>query len=426
MKALRWLLYLLVLLLLMGLILPTKTQLQRSVTVAATAAETFAYLENMRNFNNWSPWHALDPDTRYEFSGPESGVGAKMAWASDDEHVGQGSQEITNVVPGERIDVALDFVDMGTASASYLVSDAGEGKSTVVWAFEEDHGWSLTGRYMGFFMLDYFLGPMYEQGLASLKQQLEAAPLVMPEVSRDITTEEISYQVDGESFTGYLAHPAEGGPQPAVLVVHEWWGHNDYARHRAEMLAREGYTAFALDMYGTGKQADHPDDAMAFMNAVFAKEGAALARFTAALELVKAHKTVDPERVAAIGYCFGGATVLNMARAGLDLDGVASFHGTLATQSPARPGEITARVQVYHGNADPFVPPEQVAAFKQEMSAAGVLYDFVGYDGVKHAFTNPAADSKAEKFDMPVAYDPQADADSWQRMLKFFEEIFKN
>jgi dienelactone hydrolase len=241
-----------------------------------------------------------------------------------------------------------------------------------------------------------------------------------------LRTEVVEYRLGDETFSGYLAwDDAVEGKRPGVLVVHEWWGHNPYARRRAEMLAGLGYTAFALDMYGGGRLAEHPDEAKAFMSAVTSNMPAAEARFGKALEVLQRQDTVDPERVAAIGYCFGGGMVLHMARAGMDLDGVASFHGSLGTQSPAQPGSVKASVLVLNGAADPFVPPEQVQAFEQEMRAAGVDFTLVNYPGVKHSFTNPDADSFGKQFDMPLAYDAAADADSWEQLQAFLKKIFR-
>ncbi|WP_455234867.1 dienelactone hydrolase family protein [Thiogranum longum] len=241
----------------------------------------------------------------------------------------------------------------------------------------------------------------------------------------EIQTREVTYQVGGSEFTGYLAYDdALSGKRPGVLVVHEWWGHNAYARKRAEMLAQLGYTALALDMYGTGKVAEHPDDAKKFMQAVTSNMPEAQKRFTAARNLLSEQDTVDSSQIAAIGYCFGGGMVLNMARAGMDLDGVVSFHGSLGTQTPAQAGQVKARVLVLTGADDPFIPPQQVQGFEQEMKAAGVDYEVHSYPGVKHSFTNPDADSFAERFDMPLAYDEAADKDSWQRMQVFLKSVF--
>lgn len=238
---------------------------------------------------------------------------------------------------------------------------------------------------------------------------------------------EIVYHVGDNEFTGYLVYDdAIEGKRPGVLVVHEWWGHNAYARKRADMLAREGYTAFALDMYGTGKVADHPDDAKAFMQAVTANMPEAERRFDKAKALLQQQPTVDADHIAAIGYCFGGGIVLHMARAGEDLDGVVSFHGSLGTEVPARKGEVKARVLVFTGAADPFAPPQVVAGFEKEMQAAGADYRVVSYPGVKHSFTNPEADGFAQRFGMPLAYDKHADEDSWKQTGEFFTEIFSD
>lgn len=237
---------------------------------------------------------------------------------------------------------------------------------------------------------------------------------------------EVSYQAGDTTLKGYLASdPAQKGPRPGILVVHEWWGHNDYARKRARMLAEMGYTALAVDMYGDGKQATHPEDAGKFAGEVAKNAPLAKARFLAALELLRAQPGVTAKNVAAIGYCFGGGVVLNMARMGVDIAGVASFHGSLGTQQPAQKGEVKAKVLVLNGDDDPFVKPEQITAFKKEMQDAGVDFEFVGYPGAKHAFTNPEADSFGQKFKLPLAYSAEADRASWAKMQAFFEDIFR-
>ena len=241
----------------------------------------------------------------------------------------------------------------------------------------------------------------------------------------DVRGEEVTYSAGDTVLKGYIAWDAsKQGPRPGVIVVHEWWGHNEYVRERARMLAEEGYTALALDMYGDGKQATHPDDAKKFMMESINNADAAGARFQAAYELLQKHATTDPSKVAAIGYCFGGAVVLHMARYGMDLDGVASFHGNLATETPAKPGAVTAKVLVLHGADDPFVPAEQVDAFKKEMDAAGADYKFVEYPGAVHAFTNPAATENGKKFGLPLAYDEKADEQSWAELQRFLEALF--
>ncbi len=242
-----------------------------------------------------------------------------------------------------------------------------------------------------------------------------------------LKSEEIVYRVGDNDFTGYLVYDdAVKGKRPGVLVVHEWWGLNDYARKRADMLAKLGYTAFALDMYGTGKVADHPDDARSFMQAVTGNMPEAEKRFDKAKSILQQQPTVDASHIAAIGYCFGGGIVLHMARVGDDLDGVVSFHGSLSTDVPAQKGKVKARVLVFTGAADPFAPPEVVSAFAQEMQRAGVDYQLISYPGAKHSFTNPDADKFGERFGMPLAYDKHADEDSWERTRTFLAQIFKN
>jgi dienelactone hydrolase len=190
------------------------------------------------------------------------------------------------------------------------------------------------------------------------------------------------------------------------------------------MLAKEGYVALAVDMFGDGRTAQHPKDAGAFAGEVMKNKAVAEARFNAALQFIRQQPMVDGARVAAIGYCFGGGVVLHMARLGADLRGVASFHGSLATDTPAKVGAVKARVLVFNGEADAMIPAEQVAAFREEMTKAGADLRYVGYPGVKHSFTNPDADNYAKKFGLPVAYDRKADRDSWSQTLTFLREVF--
>lgn len=238
-------------------------------------------------------------------------------------------------------------------------------------------------------------------------------------------TEEIQYTVDGESFTGYLAYDETiEGKRPAILLVHEWWGLNDFTREEAERLAAEGFTAFALDMYGTGVGADNPGDAADLMNKTLETEGAPLKRFQAALDLINNHETVEAGEVAAQGYCFGGAVALTMARLGLPLKGVVSFHGALETEVKIKPGDVQAQIQVYTGGDDDMIPAEQVANFVQEMQSAGVRFDVISYPGAKHGFTNPAATARGEKFGIPLAYNEDAANDAYEGAVAFYNKIF--
>ena len=241
-----------------------------------------------------------------------------------------------------------------------------------------------------------------------------------------IVGEEVNYKADGTVMKGYLAYDDSiKDKRPGVLVVHEWWGHNPYARKRAKMLAELGYVALAVDMYGDGKQAEHPDEAGKFAAEVRENMPEARARFEAALKLLREQPTTDPAHIAAIGYCFGGGVVLEMARAGEPLDGVVSFHGSLGTAHPAAAGAVKTKIRVFTGADDPFVPPEQVAQFRQEMDAAGADYQVEVLPGAKHSFTNPDADALGQRFDLPLQYNAEADQKSWTEMQAFFQSIFK-
>ena len=237
----------------------------------------------------------------------------------------------------------------------------------------------------------------------------------------------VEYKSGGVTMKGYLAYDANiKGKRPGVLVVHEWWGHNEYARKRARMLAELGYTALAVDMYGDGKQAMHPDEAGMFAAEVmkhFNETGKA--RFLAAEAFLKKQPTVDRKKIAAVGYCFGGGVVLNMARQGADLKAVASFHGSLAAVKPAEAGKVRAKIRVYNGADDKFTPQEAIDAFMQEMTAAKADFQFINYPGAIHSFTNPEANEMGKKFSLPLAYNANADERSWKDMAEFFARVFK-
>lgn len=240
-----------------------------------------------------------------------------------------------------------------------------------------------------------------------------------------VKTEEVKYTVAGKEYTGFLAYETVGGQRPGILVLHEWWGHNEYVRERAKMLAELGYTAFALDVYGTGVLAQHPDDASKFMNATFADFPGLKEKFETAHDILKSHQTVDEARTASIGYCMGGGINMAMARTAEDLDGFIVVHGSLGTKTPVSPGVIKGKILVLNGADDPFVPAEQVAAFEKEMDAANVDYRLINYPGAKHAFSVKGADAKGEKFGLPLAYNAEADAASWDEIQKFLKDIFE-
>lgn len=256
---------------------------------------------------------------------------------------------------------------------------------------------------------------------------LKGAVLMVSAVTAQAALQEepVSYRAGGITFEGFLVYDdAIEQQRPGLLVVHEWWGLNDYARQRARLLAEQGYTALAVDMYGEGKSTSHPKEATAMMQQATADMASFRARFVAAKELLEKHPTVDAEKISALGYCFGGMTVLNMAREGVDLDLVASFHGLLSTQSPAREGDLKAKVLVFNGAQDPMVPAADIAAFQQEMETAKVDYELKNYPDATHGFTNPSADELGRLHDMPLAYDQQADRDSWDQLLSELEQVY--
>ncbi|MEZ4286954.1 MAG: dienelactone hydrolase family protein [Polyangiales bacterium] len=241
-----------------------------------------------------------------------------------------------------------------------------------------------------------------------------------------IHTETFEYSDGSTKLLGYCSERSgETEKRSAVLVVHEWWGCNEFAKKRAEMVAELGYVALAVDMFGDRKTADNPADANDLMNSVLSDPSVAFNRFNAALNAVRGFENVDANNIAAIGFCFGGAVVLHMARAGLPLKAIASFHGILGTETPAKPGAIKGRVGVFTGADDPMAGPDQVQAFEKEMNAAGVDYELVSYPGVKHGFTNPLATQRGIKYQMPLAYDEHADKDSWSRLITLLADVFK-
>ncbi len=266
----------------------------------------------------------------------------------------------------------------------------------------------------------------YRHALAAAPLSLAVAlTLASGQVTADMQTETVEYTVNGKTFTGYMAYDDEAeGKRPGVLVVHEWWGHNEFAREQAEKLAAAGYTAFALDMYGSGKLAEHPEDAQAFMKEATKDIDQVKARFMAAKELLAKHDSVDGSRIAAQGYCFGGAVVLNMARLGVDLDAVVSYHGALGSPIKAEAGKVQPRIHVYTGGADKMVPSDQVSGLVKEMQDAGADLTLVSFPGVMQSFTNPGADKVAEEFNMPIAYDEQAAKRSWEGTLRLYEDVF--
>lgn len=242
---------------------------------------------------------------------------------------------------------------------------------------------------------------------------------ISPAALAEIRTETVAYQHGDTILQGYLAYDdAQTGKRPGVLVVHEWWGLNDYAKSRARQLAELGYVAFAADMYGDGATTTDPKKAGKWSSEV--KGGPLIReRSSLALDILRKHERVDPERIAAIGYCFGGTTVLELAYGGADIAGVVPFHGGLTI--PKEEDAIRTKLLVLHGAADFFIKPETIDKFQKALHEREVDWQMVYYGGAVHAFTNPEADKAGID---GVAYDADADRRSWAHMRTFFDEIF--
>jgi dienelactone hydrolase len=239
----------------------------------------------------------------------------------------------------------------------------------------------------------------------------------------EVRTQTVEYKQGDVILEGCLAYDdASREKRPGVLVIHEWWGINDYVKGRVQQLAQMGYVAFAADMYGKGVRAANPADAGRLAGTYLKDRKLLRARVSAGLDLLKKHQFTDVQRISAIGYCFGGTTVLELARSGADIAGVVSFHGGLDTPDPNDAKNIKAKVLVLHGADDPYVPASQVLAFVDEMRKAGVDWQLVMYGGAVHSFTNPESGNDPSK---GAAYNEKADRRSWQAMKDFFGEIFR-
>ncbi len=236
-----------------------------------------------------------------------------------------------------------------------------------------------------------------------------------------IVTQVIPYTQNGTALKGFLAYDdAVTGKRPGVLVVHEYWGLNEFAKERAEKLAQMGYVALAADMYGEGKVTQNPEEARQLAGHIRSTP-LMRQRAQAALQVLAAQKLVDPQRLAAIGFCFGGTTVLELAYSGAPVRGVVSFHGGLTVPKPEDWQNIKASFLILHGAEDPHIKPEDIKAFQEAMRQSGADWQMNFYGGAVHSFANPAAGTDKSK---GVAYDVRAATRSWQAMQLFLQEIF--
>ena len=238
----------------------------------------------------------------------------------------------------------------------------------------------------------------------------------------DVETKTLAYQEGTTELEGWLAMPKnEVAKKAAVLIIHDWTGVQDYSKKRAEQLAGLGCVVLVADIYGKGIRPSNPKDSAAEAGKYKADRALFRARLLAGLEELKKQPNVDPNRIAAIGYCFGGTGVLELARAGAEVKGVVSFHGSLDSPVPADGRNIKTKVLILHGADDPYVPAEGIAAMTAEFNAAKVDWQMISYSGAVHSFTNKGAGDDASKGN---AYNAFADARSWIHMRTFFDEVF--
>jgi dienelactone hydrolase len=263
----------------------------------------------------------------------------------------------------------------------------------------------------------FFLISIIMLSIVSIGRSGSLAPNIKEEV--------VSYTADGVTLKGFIAYDDNiKGKRPAILVVHEWWGLNDYTKMRARKLAELGYIAMAADMFGNGKTAANPTEAQEFTTPFYKDQNLVKSRLDAALKKIKEYSQTDPDNIAAIGYCFGGFVVLNYAKLGADLKGVVSFHGGLGGV-PVDKKLLKAKILVCHGASDKFVSQKDVENLKQKLDSIGADNTFRIYANATHAFTNPDATATGKKFNMPIEYNAEADRDSWNDMKIFFGKIFK-
>lgn len=242
--------------------------------------------------------------------------------------------------------------------------------------------------------------------------------------SGELTTEEVSYDIDGKTHKSFVAYEGTAEDmKPVVMVLPEWWGVTEYTKDRAKQLAELGYFAMVVDYYGEGKTVDNPDEAAKLSGEFYKVPINARLKFDKAKAQLLKFDNADYNKIAVIGYCFGGAQALNMARLQDELKGVVSFHGNLMTG--IKPKNNDVKILVLNGADDTFVPAEEIAAFKKQMDSAKIDYKFIDFANALHSFTNPEATAIGEKYKMKVAYNKEADEKSWNDMKTFLTEVFK-
>ncbi len=397
-----------------GSVLPTSTHVERSIEIDAPQNHVFYLVSFHKQFNRWSPWAELDNNMRVGYSGPPAGLGATMTWQGN-QSVGSGTSITVEFEPNQRLVNTLDFGEMGKGAATYELERISSGGTRITWSFDSKNN-GVIERYFGLF-LDDILGPVYEKGLQSLK--------TMAESMEPVATESLIYQINDTNYHGYLAYPVgQLDPVPGVLVVHGIWGQTEHERERARMLANEGYAALAVDLYGDGVSTREMDMAIALMDEVGENTARTVALFDAALTRLHTHHAVDTTRTAAVGYSVGGAIVMNMARRGRNLMGVASFYGGFGDVGNIAESAYSPTL-VANGLQDKFYQPALRETFEVAMAEANMPVTILEYPDAYHGFTNPASDALGEATGVDfIRYSKSADEDSWEKLRIFLNEAF--
>ncbi len=397
-----------------GEFLPESTHIERRIDIAASQGAVFYLVSQHQQFQRWSPWFKLDPNMTVQYSGPAVGIGSKMSWFGN-ESVGRGTSLYSEYQTNQRVVTQLDFGNMGGGSASYDIEALESGGSRIIWGFDSNNR-NVMEKYFGLFM-DSILGPIYEEGLLSLKE--------LSENLEPVVTENIRYVVNEKEFLGYLAYPINSlDPVPGVVIVHGIWGQTEHERKRARMLAELGYAAFALDLYGGGVSSDDMEEAISLMEEVGENTLLTVELFDAAVEQLQNHRAVEASKIAAVGFSVGGPIVMNMARRGKNLIGVASFYGGFGDLALIDNTSFSPTI-VFNGVRDPFSVIEQRDIFEREMSIADVPYEIVDYPEAMHGFSDLNSDQIGVKAELDfIRYDQTADEDSWGRFAGFLNKVF--
>lgn len=372
-----------------GYLLPARMHAERATYIDVSPEMVYGLVSDLRHFEQWTPWQARDPEAGYRVGQPDRGLGATLKWQNQDSVIGAGSLSVIDAQPNRQLRLLLAF-DNGTRAVLAFRFEPLESGTHIVWTLDSDYGESPISRYRGL-LAGRRLKAAFEPGLDRLRRLAERQPATP---LTNVVSEEITYQANDQSVTGYLAYDQNRQHQSGVLIVGEGREPDETLRKRAGQLAELGYVALAV---GVGEHVD-----------------VAMQQFMTALKKLKEHPSTNPEHIAAIGYGIGGDIVLNMARADMDLDGVVTFCASLMPHNDkAQKGGIKASILVLNGADDPKVSSEQRQAFRDEMDAAGADYEFINYPGAAHAFTET------------TAYNAAADRQSWQQVRTFLARVFR-